>query len=384
MSLLLMSLPEPMTEEEESKWFPLLPDPEAVNYVVERNLRLVIYIAKKKFGSLKNDFDDIVSAGTIGLIKAAKSFDYTKGIKFATYSDRCITNEIYMFLRNYKKQRLDISFDDPLNVDNEGNKLKLEDVVSCNGDIDEDLLYREDILEKKMLVQRYLDSLENENHKKVLVLYLSGKNQREIAAELNISQSYISRLIRRSEIALRNMANGVDSKPIKKRVKKNGEGNKMNVEVKEQVAKKMEQRDKFSQVAEELFNSHSPDWVKVAMVNSVQFIPLDQVKVSVPYLGVKKKGFFFSSALIDEMDGYYGPIDAFYSSGVLMFKINENGLLRLRPVSAKKCRAGIVQNVQLVKWLEQRGVDLFKKYTDLYFDRSSRTLYVKVDVVNLA
>ncbi len=166
--------------------------------LIEHNLRLVVYIARK-FTNTGIDVEDLVSIGTIGLIKAVHTFDVTKNIKLATYASRCIENEILMYLRKNNKKKTEISFDDPLNIDWDGNELKLADVLGT----DEDIIYKD--VEKdidRRLLKIAMQSL-SRREKEILILrydlHNSGetKTQKDVADILGISQSYISRLEKR-------------------------------------------------------------------------------------------------------------------------------------------------------------------------------------------
>ncbi|MBO5773799.1 MAG: RNA polymerase sporulation sigma factor SigK, partial [Clostridia bacterium] len=193
------SLPEPLGAEEERRYVKLSEegDQDARNILVERNLRLVVYIAKR-FDNTGVDLEELVSVGTIGLIKAVKSYDSEKKIKLATYASRCIENEILMFLRKMVKTRNEISLDEPLNVDYEGNKLLLGDVLGTDGGE----IYREveNEVEKSILMELF-SRLEERDREILCMRYgLNGveeRTQKEIADEMGISQSYISRLEKR-------------------------------------------------------------------------------------------------------------------------------------------------------------------------------------------
>ena len=167
------------------------------NVLIERNLRLVVYIAKK-FENTKVYVEDLISIGTIGLIKAINTFAPNKNIKLATYASRCIENEILMYLRRSSRQKAEVSIDEPLRVDWDGNELLLSDVLSS----DHDVVYR-DIDEEvdKELLNSALKKL-SLREKKIMDLRfgLTGgeeKTQKEVADMLGISQSYISRLEKR-------------------------------------------------------------------------------------------------------------------------------------------------------------------------------------------
>ena len=191
-------LPPPLTPEEEDELIGNLDShPRGRKTLVERNLRLVVYIAKK-FENTGIGLEDLVSIGTIGLIKAANTFRADKNIKLATYASRCIENEILMYIRKTGNIRSEISFDEPLNVDCDGNELLISDVVSS----EEDSVSRriEDAEEKKIITDAVskLDSREREIVE--MRFGLGGKKeytQKQVADMLGISQSYISRLEKR-------------------------------------------------------------------------------------------------------------------------------------------------------------------------------------------
>jgi len=193
------ALPPPLTREEEEYLLARLPSgDEAVRaLLIERNLRLVVYIARK-FENTGINIEDLVSIGTIGLIKAVNTFDTEKKIKLATYASRCIENEILMFLRRNNKVRVEVSFDEPLNVDWDGNELLLSDVLGTDSDtITKDI---EDEVDRDLLHDA-LDKL-SERERKIMELRfgLAGEKemtQKDVADLLGISQSYISRLEKR-------------------------------------------------------------------------------------------------------------------------------------------------------------------------------------------
>ncbi len=193
------ALPPPLTREEEEYLLARLPQgDEAVRaLLIERNLRLVVYIARK-FENTGIYIEDLVSIGTIGLIKAVNTFDTEKKIKLATYASRCIENEILMFLRRNNKIRVEVSFDEPLNVDWDGNELLLSDVLGT----DSDTIYRdiEDEVDRTLLYGA-LDKLSDRERRIMELRFgLSGQQemtQKDVADLLGISQSYISRLEKR-------------------------------------------------------------------------------------------------------------------------------------------------------------------------------------------
>ena len=192
-------MPPPLTREEEELLLGRLPsgDPAVRGMLIERNLRLVVYIARK-FENTGINIEDLVSIGTIGLIKAVNTFDPDKNIKLATYASRCIENEILMYLRRNNKIRSEVSFDEPLNIDWDGNELLLSDVLGTENDT----IYKniEDQVDRKLL-KKALDKLsDRERIIMELRFGLAGeeeKTQKDVADLLGISQSYISRLEKR-------------------------------------------------------------------------------------------------------------------------------------------------------------------------------------------
>lgn len=189
-------LPAPLSQEEEREIIAkLATDVEAARTIlIERNLRLVVYIAKK-FESAGINIEDLISIGTIGLIKAVNTFKPDKNIKLATYASRCIENEILMYLRRNSKNRGEISFDEPLNVDWDGNELLLSDILGTESDIVYNHLEEE---VNRSLLGYALQQL-SRREKQIMELRFglrSGKEmtQKEVADSLGISQSYISRL----------------------------------------------------------------------------------------------------------------------------------------------------------------------------------------------
>ena len=191
------SLPPPLEQAEEEelvKKLELNNDLQARQTLVERNLRLVVYIAKK-FENTGVDLDDLVSIGTLGLIKAVNSFNSDKDIKLATFASRCIENEILMHLRKISKTKNDVSLEDPINIDSECNILMLEDVLSSEEETIIDKLQKE--TEEKMLEESFKKlTLKEQELIKLRFGVFGGekKTQKEIADYFGISQSYISRL----------------------------------------------------------------------------------------------------------------------------------------------------------------------------------------------
>ena len=193
------SLPAPLTRDEENALFARLPEePDSVHKaLIEHNLRLVVYIARK-FENTGVGLEDLISIGTIGLIKAVNTFDPAKKIKLATYASRCIENEILMFLRRTSRQKLEVSLDEPLNTDWDGNELLLSDILGTEGD----MVYRsiEETVERQMLASALSRLSMREKEIMLLRFGLGGgteKTQKEVADIMGISQSYISRLEKR-------------------------------------------------------------------------------------------------------------------------------------------------------------------------------------------
>lgn len=187
------ALPQPLSNEEEKELLEKNDD-ESKAILIERNLRLVVYIAKK-FESTGIDVDDLISVGAVGLIKAVQSFNNEKNIKLATYASRCIENEILMYLRKVTKQKLEVSLDEPLSYDKEGNELLLGDILI--GEEESPSKGMENNLEKQIL-KKALNKLSlKEQQIMTLRFGLNGKEestQKEVADILGISQSYISRI----------------------------------------------------------------------------------------------------------------------------------------------------------------------------------------------
>ena len=192
-------LPPPLESEEENRAINGLETEcanEARALLIEHNLRLVVYIAKK-FDNTGVGVEDLISIGTIGLIKAINTFNRGKNIKLATYASRCIENEILMYLRRNNKTKLEVSIDEPLNVDWDGNELLLSDILGT----DEDVIYKnlEDEVERKLLIRAIAKLSEREQtiiRLRFGIGNADGKEltQKEVAELLGISQSYISRL----------------------------------------------------------------------------------------------------------------------------------------------------------------------------------------------
>ena len=191
------AFPKPLTLEEEEKYLKEYEEGsiEAKNILIERNLRLVAHIVKK-YTNYQKDSEDLISIGTIGLIKAIVTFKVEKGIKLATYASRCIENEILMYIRSSKKYSKDIYLQDTVGFDKDGNELTLEDKVSDSSvSIDEEVLLK---VESKILYNKIKTTLKDREKTIIELRYglIDGKEltQRDIAKMLGISRSYVSRI----------------------------------------------------------------------------------------------------------------------------------------------------------------------------------------------
>ncbi|GAA0121532.1 MAG: RNA polymerase sporulation sigma factor SigK [Clostridium argentinense] len=195
------SFPQPLTEEEEKEYLQKFKDGdvEAKNILVERNLRLVAHIVKK-YSFPGKEIDDLISIGTVGLIKAIDSFDSSKGTRLATYAARCIENEILMLIRNNKKIKGEVYLQDPIGIDKEGNEISLMDILSS----DKDSIA--EIVENKIQVKKLYGKINTvlQEREKLIIEMRYGlidgkaKTQREIAKILGISRSYVSRIEKRA------------------------------------------------------------------------------------------------------------------------------------------------------------------------------------------
>ena len=186
----------PLAADDEEKYLKLLAsgDKKAKDILVKHNLRLVAHILKK-FNVNENDNEELISVGTLGLIKAVNSFDCTKGVRLATYASRCIENEILMFFRGRKKTALDISLDEPIETDAEGNPLTLIDIISIDDNVADECITNDNI----KLLYRFVNEIKNERERSIIIMRygLDGKEpktQNEIASMYGISRSYVSRL----------------------------------------------------------------------------------------------------------------------------------------------------------------------------------------------
>lgn len=203
-------LPTPLTPEEEKELLLRLDkkDEEAKKKLVEKNLRLVVYIAKKFENSLFN-IEDLISIGTIGLMKAINSFNIEKNIKLATYASRCIENEILMYLRKTQKLKTEISIDEPINTDSEGNDLALADILGSETD---NVFKQVEDRDNKQVINMAIKNLDSREKVIMELRYgFDGKNeltQKEVADKLGISQSYISRIEKKVIERLKKQFNG--------------------------------------------------------------------------------------------------------------------------------------------------------------------------------
>ena len=198
-------LPPPLKGQEEQNALEALEngDEEAKQLLIEHNLRLVVFIARR-FENTGIHLEDLISIGTIGLIKAIGTYRRDKNIKLATYSSRCIENEILMYIRKIANQKTEISLDEPINMDYDGNELLLSDILGT----DEDMILRpmEDDVDLKLLRRAVAELPERERQIVVMRFGLEGRQemtQKEVAAFMGISQSYISRLEKRIMLKLR-------------------------------------------------------------------------------------------------------------------------------------------------------------------------------------
>jgi RNA polymerase sporulation-specific sigma factor len=199
------AFPQPLAEEEELKHLRLMAEgnQHSRNVLIEHNLRLVAHIVKK-FDNTGEDMEDLISIGTIGLIKAIESFSPDKGTKLATFAARCIENEILMHLRSLKKTRKDVSLHDPIGTDKEGNEITLIDILGSEAD---DVVDKVQLKIERSKIYQNLDILD-EREREVVVgrfgLEAGGeeRTQREIAKELGISRSYVSRIEKRALMKL--------------------------------------------------------------------------------------------------------------------------------------------------------------------------------------
>jgi RNA polymerase sporulation-specific sigma factor len=199
------SFPKPLSPQEERECLERIRqgDQAAKDKLIEHNLRLVAHIIKRYYANMR-DQEDLISIGTIGLIKAASTFNYEKGAKFATYASRCIENEILMHFRSLKKTSQDVFISDPIDTDKEGNSLTLQDIMSD----DENIFEQIDLRLRAERMHKFIDSRLSAREKEILKMRygLFGHKpmtQREVAAKMNISRSYVSRIEKKAIDTLR-------------------------------------------------------------------------------------------------------------------------------------------------------------------------------------
>ena len=201
------SFPRPLTKEEETDCLQRMAegDPEARSMLIEHNLRLVAHIIKKYYSAYR-DQEDLISIGTIGLIKAVSSFDYTKGTRFATYASRCIENEILMHFRSKKKTQNDVSISAPVDVDKDGNSISLMDIIQDETNILDSI----DLNIQSHKLYQFLQSQLPARERQILTLRYGlygtvALTQREVAKRLGISRSYVSRIEKKAIEELRGL-----------------------------------------------------------------------------------------------------------------------------------------------------------------------------------
>lgn len=195
----LNSFPKPLSAAKEKELLIKMKngDASARSTLIEHNLRLVSHIIKKYYANY-DEQEDLVSIGTIGLIKAIDSFDCDKGVRLATYAARCVENEILMYFRGKKKDANNISVNEPIDVDSEGNPLTIIDTIYCDDTISDDI----DLKNKTQALYRFVEEISDERERQIIIkrygLYNQKElTQREIAAEMGISRSYVSRIEKR-------------------------------------------------------------------------------------------------------------------------------------------------------------------------------------------
>ncbi len=211
-------LPQPLSKEEERELLSQIQDnPQAKERLIEHNLRLVIYVAKKYDGTTYGSLEDLISIGTIGLVKAIQTFNLEKNIKLATYASRCIENEILMYLRKTNKLKSEVSLDEPLNTDGEGNELLLSDIIGTA----EDIVSKE--IENQEQKQAMYEALSKLKPREIAIMNMrygldggEEKTQKDVADLMGISQSYISRLEKKIIKKLRYQLNDESCRIISK------------------------------------------------------------------------------------------------------------------------------------------------------------------------
>ena len=202
-------LPSPLSPEEEAEWIGKIDDEKAKNVLAEHNLRLVVFIAKR-FDNTGTGIEDLISIGTIGLMKAIHTFRTDKNIKLATYASRCIENEILMYIRKRSSARMEVSMEEPLNMDWDGNELLLSDVL---GSEEDSVTYEMEVREEREAVRAAVSALDPRERELIELRYGfrggTELTQKEVADRLGISQSYISRLEKRILSRLRGRMAGI-------------------------------------------------------------------------------------------------------------------------------------------------------------------------------
>lgn len=200
------SFPKPLSQKDETKYFEKMKNgsKEAKNKLIEHNLRLVAHIIKKYYSN-SSEQDDLISIGTIGLIKAVSTFNYEKGTRFATYASRCIENEILMYFRNKKKYAQDISFSEPIDCDKDGNTLSIMDIMADERSVSEDI--EEKLIEENLY--KVIDASLLPREKEIIYMRYGLKGtreytQKEVAKKLGISRSYVSRIEKKALETLKN------------------------------------------------------------------------------------------------------------------------------------------------------------------------------------
>ena len=210
----IKSFEKPLTPEEEVYYLNLLKNEnnkEAKEVLVQRNMRLVAHISKK-YNNSGEELDDLISIGTIGLIKAIDTFNVDKGIRLATYASKCIENEILMNIRSNKKNKMQVSLQDPIGVDKEGNAISLIDILGTDED------YVVDKVELKMKISKLYEKIEKVLTERYGLTPSGYKTQREIAQQLDISRSYVSRIEKKALKKLKRELN-IDKNNINKKNK---------------------------------------------------------------------------------------------------------------------------------------------------------------------
>ena len=206
------SFPEPLSAKEEREAFEKFHrdgDINARNKLVNHNMRLVAHIIKKYYANY-SDQEDVISIGTIGLIKAINTFDYTRGPRLATYASRCIENEIFMHFRIKKKSAVEVSMDEPIDTDSEGNPLTFSDIIYSDETVFDDV----DLKMKAEKLYEYLENIKDKRNKEIIIMRYGlydtdPMTQKEIAKKLGISRSYVSRIEKKTIDELRQLF-GID------------------------------------------------------------------------------------------------------------------------------------------------------------------------------